>query len=57
MGNTLPIFIASLFAGSISILFSKIIIETYQLQGFIFGMYLCPILIASITGLGFFKNL
>jgi len=55
MGNTAPIFIAYLFSGSIAIIFSKIIIENYQLQGFIFGMYLSPILIACVTNLGFLK--
>ena len=53
IGNTKPIFIGYLLPASISLFFSKIIIETYQLQGFIFGMFLSPILIATVIGLGF----
>ena len=47
--KTFPIFLSYLSTSIIALLFSKLIIEKYEIIGFLFGVYLTQIIILFIT--------
>lgn len=47
--KTFPIFLSYLSTSIIALLFSKLIIEKYEINGFLFGVYLTQIIILIIT--------
>ena len=48
LGKTLPIFLSYLTTSIIALLFSKIIIDKYEINGFLFGAYITQIIILII---------
>tara|TARA_Y100001954_G_C15647812_1_gene521087 strand:- start:123 stop:809 length:687 start_codon:yes stop_codon:yes gene_type:complete len=49
LGKTFPIFLSYLITSMIALLFSGLIIERYQINGFLVGVYLTQVLILVIT--------
>ena len=49
LGKTFPIFLSYLTTSIIALLFSKLIIEKYEVNGFLFGVYITQIIILVIT--------
>ena len=49
LGKTFPIFLSYLITSIIALLFSGLIIEQYQINGFLVGVYLTQVLILVIT--------
>ena len=49
LGKTFPIFLSYVTTSIIALLFSKLIIEKYEVNGFLFGVYITQIIILVIT--------